>query len=337
MRVYLCFETRKAVPTMLLSRFPDNPSKQGGRSDLPARITKAASKQTYYTIHFLMDRDRILDAFRAYAYFRWVDDEVDTSAGTTEEKRAILDRQCTLLEACYNSESPAASCPEEQMLVDLVGNDTEKDSGLQTYLCNMMNVMAFDVERRGRVITQAELSQYSLWLSKAVTEYMFYFIGYRDPPPQSMARYHAVYGAHIVHMLRDMLGDFELGYFNIPGEALEAGHISINRLGDQSFRKWVYGRVELAHQYFASGRKYILQVKNLRCRLAGFSYLARFEWMLRAIEQERYCLRPEYPERKKLGVVLWMAWYVFASLLNLPRKPYVPVELANLTDRCEEG
>ena len=40
-------------------------------------ITKAASKQTYYTIRFLVDRERVEDAYRAYAYFRWVDDVLD--------------------------------------------------------------------------------------------------------------------------------------------------------------------------------------------------------------------------------------------------------------------
>jgi hypothetical protein len=34
---------------------------------LPAAITRAASKQTYYTIRLLADRDRVLDAYRAYA------------------------------------------------------------------------------------------------------------------------------------------------------------------------------------------------------------------------------------------------------------------------------
>ncbi len=37
---------------------------------LAASITKAASQQTYYTIRFLADRDRMADAYRAYAYFR---------------------------------------------------------------------------------------------------------------------------------------------------------------------------------------------------------------------------------------------------------------------------
>ena len=106
---------------MSISFFPKNPSEQGGKTELPAKITKAGSKQTYYIIRLLMDKDRKLDAFRAYAYFRWVDDQLDTNSGSSQEKKAILSRECTLLEACYNRESPAVLYPEEQLLVDLVG------------------------------------------------------------------------------------------------------------------------------------------------------------------------------------------------------------------------
>ena len=286
-------------------------------NNLPTTITKKASKQTYYTIRFLVDRNRVQDAYRAYAYFRWVDDQLDTSSGTQQEKLAFMNCQLELLEACYKGNAPSASNLEEQMLVDLVGNDKEKDSGLQFYLRNMMDVMSFDVERRGRVISHAELSQYSLLLSKAVTEYMFYFIGHQDAPPRSATRYHAVCGAHVVHMLRDMVDDIALGYLNIPGEALEAEHISLDNLCSRSFRKWVFERTQLAHRYFNAGRIYMAQVKNMRCRLAGFTYLARFEWMLRAIERDQYYIRPEYPERKSIRAGLWMAWRVFTSLLNL--------------------
>ena len=310
--------------------------RQRVEDDLPASITKAASKQTYYTIRFLMDRDRMQDAYRAYAYFRWVDDQLDSSSGTQQEKRALMNRQLELLEACYKGNAPSASNLEEQMLVDLVGNDNEKDSGLQFYLHNMMAVMSFDMERRGRVISHAELSQYSLMLSKAVTEYMFYFIGHQDALPCNATRYHAVCGAHVVHMLRDMMDDIALGYFNIPGEVLEAEHISLDNLRSRSFRKWVFERTQLAHRYFIAGRVYMTQVKNMRCRLAGFAYLARFEWMLRAIERDHYCLRPEYPERKSLRAGLWMAWRVFTSLVNWPWVNDKPGRPMTFSDPSEE-
>ncbi len=321
---------------MLISIFPNSPPNQGEKTDLPARITKAGSKQTYYIIRLLADRDRVQDAFRAYAYFRWVDDRLDTNSGSSQEKRAILNRECTLLEACYNQESPAVLYPEEQLLVDLVGSDVEKDSGLQTYLRNMMNVMEFDVDRCGRTISQSELAQYTLWLSTAVTEYMFYFIGHGDPPPQSSDRFHAVSGAHVVHMLRDMVGDIELGYFNIPAEVLEAELISLDHLDQPGFCKWVHERVQLAHGYFDAGRQYISQVKNFRCRLAGYSYLARFEWMLRAIEQDHYSLRPEYPERKRLNAALWMVWSVITSFLNIRWNKYKPANRMIASDQREE-
>jgi phytoene/squalene synthetase len=308
----------------------------GGKADLPAAMTKAASKQTYYTIRFLMDRDRVQDAFRAYAYFRWVDDQLDTNSGALQEKKAFIDQQRALLGACYRGEHPVDPSPEEQMLIDLVGNDKEKDSGLQFYLRNMMEVMLFDVERCGRVISQAELSEYTALLSKAVTEYMFYFIGHNNPPPFSPTRYQAVYGAHIVHMLRDMADDIDAGYFNIPAEVLSAGHISLDNIQSRSFREWVYERTRLAHRYLTAGRKYIAQVKSLRCRLAGFTYLARFEWMLKVIEREQYCLRSNYPERKSLWVVFWMAWYVFKSLLNSPWLDSKPGKPLTLTDQSEE-
>ena len=51
-------------------------------SHLASVITKAASRQTYYTIRLLVDRPLVDDAFRAYAYFRWVDDVLDAVAST---------------------------------------------------------------------------------------------------------------------------------------------------------------------------------------------------------------------------------------------------------------
>ena len=174
---------------------PNRLSSQGGNTDLPARITRAASKQTYYTFRLLADRDRVQDAFRAYAYFRWLDDLLDCNSGTKQDKHDMINRQLALLEACYRGESPVDLSLEEQMLVDLVRNDEEKHSGLQIYLSNMMRVMSFDVERCGRVISHAELTEYTHLLSTAVTEVLFYLIGHHDPPPCGETRYHAVLGA----------------------------------------------------------------------------------------------------------------------------------------------
>lgn len=286
--------------------------------------TKAASRQTYYTIRFLVDRERIPDAYRAYAYFRWVDDMLDAdsarsgAAGEVEpqERLDFLERQKTLLEKCYRREPIPDTSFEEQMLIQLVHQDPDTSSGLRSYLRNMMQVMEFDARRRGRLISQAELRDYTRWLATAVTEAMHYFIGQNCFSPHDETRYLAVTGAHITHMLRDTFDDVQAGYFNIPREVLEANHIQPQNIHSKAYRTWVRSRVQLARQCFGAGRKYLARVRNLRCRLAGFAYTARFEWLLDTIAREDYCLRPEYDERNHMGTGLRMGFSTLAALIN---------------------
>ena len=291
-------------------------------------ITKAASKQTYYTIRFLVDRDRVADAYRAYAYFRWVDDTIDSNAslsgGTAfscpvveaRERTDFLVRQKSLLEKCYSSESIRDATEEEQLLIELVRHDREKNSGLQSYLRNMMQVMEFDAKRRARWISQAELNQYTHWLATAVTEAMHYFIGHCCYSPQDETRYLAVTAAHITHMLRDTFDDVQAGYYNIPREVLEANNIQPLDIQSKAYCDWVRSRVNLARNYFQVGRGYLARVKNPRCRLAGFAYTARFEWLLATIERENYFLRPEYRERKSFNIGLRMGLSTLATWLH---------------------
>lgn len=298
---------------------------QGGMKQKPlsgqalaSQITKSASKQTYYTFQFLVDRNHLSDAFRSYAYFRWVDDILDKKEGSAHEKAAFLHRQKSLLEASYYGEVPRLLSAEEWMLVDLVRNDTEVNSGLQTYLQNMMALMGFDVERRDRVITLTELTEYSRLLATAVTEVLYYLIDNNDPAPYQDTRYLSVTAAHIIHMLRDTIEDTDAGYFNIPYEYLHARGISPYDLESHAYQEWVHDRVQLAKQYFKAGNEYLAQVKSRRVRLAGYAYTARFEWMLRLIERDNYRLRPAYPERKSLKAGLWMSWLTLSSLFASP-------------------
>lgn len=279
-------------------------------------ITKAASRQTYYTIRFLADHDRVEDAFRAYAYFRWVDDTLDGESGFCPNRIAFLERQRSLLEACYRGDFPDDANVQERMLVELIQHDGEKNSGLQLYIRNMMQVMDFDVRRRGRLISQAELNEYTRWLASAVTEAMHYFIGHDGYSPRDETRYLAVTAAHITHMLRDTFDDMQAGYYNIPGEVLNINHIQPGDVQSAAYRDWVRGRIQLARQYFKAGRDYLARVEEPRCRLAGFAYTARFEWLLDTMECEQYQLRPEYSERKRLGTGLRMGWDTLSSLMH---------------------
>jgi len=279
-----------------------------------AEITRSASKQTFFTIKFFADQDLVGDAYCAYAYFRWVDDVLDGPTGSQLEKRAFLQRQMALL---YGEQADAiAPCPEEEMLLALVQTRPERSSGLWSYLENMMAVMEFDLERRGQPVSQAELDGYSHKLAVSVMDGLMYFIGHDQSAPNEPGKYDAVIGAHITHMLRDTSEDIEVGYFNIPNETLQQRHLSASDWNNLSYRTWVCRRVKLARAYFNSGREYIARIKPFRRRLAGFAYAARFEWVLKTIERDSYCLRADYSQRKSIRAALTMVWSVLVSFLG---------------------
>jgi phytoene/squalene synthetase len=281
---------------------------------LAAAITRAASKQTYYTIRLLVDNGLVEDAYRAYAYFRWVDDWLDQGTRPRTERLAFVKRQQVLMDGCARGHPLADLTPEECLLADLIQRDTEKNSGLQAYIRNMMAVMAFDADRRGRLISQRELNKYTHWLAVAVTEALHYFIGHNCTSPRGEMRYLAVTGAHITHMLRDALEDAKAGYYNIPREVIATNGIAPWDVESKAYRDWVKERVCQARACFRIGRDYLAQVENLRCRIAGYAYIHRFEVVLDCIEREGCWLRAQYPERKScgrgvemIGWALWMA------------------------------
>ena len=275
---------------------------------LAESITRSASQQTYYTIRLLADRDRVAEAYRTYAYFRWVDDQLDEGGMNKSERLQFIERQKRLIERCYRGEWPRTASEEESMLVELIRFEREEGSGLGSYIHHMMAVMAFDAERRGRLISADELKEYTHHLATAVTEAMHYFIGHGCKSPQDQTRYLAVSAAHITHMLRDTLDDVEAGYFNIPREVVEARRIDPRDVQSEAYRKWIKDRVGLARACFHAGRRYLARVENLRCRVAGFAYTARFESVLSAIECDDYYLRAAYPECKNWASSLSMSW-----------------------------
>ena len=266
---------------------------------LAARITRDTSHQTYYTVHFLVDNQRKPCAYQAYAYFRWLDDHIDNQEIDQAERLAFIGRQKLLMERLYLGERPSSITPEENLLVELIQFDTDHSSGLQTYIRNMMGVISFDADRRGKWISHRELSNYTRLLATAVTEALHYFIGNDTPGPYDRTRYYCAAAAHITHMLRDSVEDVRAGYYNIPADYLHRHSLEPQDIHNTSYRKWVKSRVELARRYFQAGKEHLSQVKNLRCRLAGYAYTTRFEQVLDTIELDSFALRPEYEDLSK--------------------------------------
>jgi phytoene/squalene synthetase len=289
------------------------------RSDprLARAITKASSTQTYYTFRFLVDKSLVDDAYRAYAYFRWLDDLLDEGGLSQSECLALVQRQQALIDDGYRGRYLTDLTPEEDMLADLIQHDLEVDSGLQAYLRNMMAVMDFDARRRGSMVTQRELDEYTHWLAVAVTEFMHYFIGHNCASPQDETRYLAVTGAHLTHMLRDAMEDAEAGYYNVPREVIAGYDRPFQEIKSEIYRDWIEQTVGKARTCFKVGRDYLSRVECMRCRIAGYAYIHRFEVVLKSIERENYVLRTAYPERKgkqqMMGMLSWALWMALSN------------------------
>jgi len=299
---------------------------------LARAITRASSRQSYYTACLLVDRDLVDDCCRAYGYFRWVDDVVDQSisvdgstpvdgptpvdaAASRAGRISFIERQRDLIERLYRGERPNNLALEELIVADLIGHDRGENSGLRSFILNFLAIIEFDAHRRGQPISQQDLAWYSDRLGKAVTDAIQYFIRNGHPYPPAASRYLAATASHITHMLRDMVEDAGEGYINIPSEYLRENGIGPSDVESEPFRAWVRERVKLARQYFREGKRYIDGLEVLRCKIAASWYCARFEGTLDVVERDGYVLRTSY--RKRPVPLIWLSMALLAAKVSV--------------------
>lgn len=289
---------------------------------LARTITWAGSKQAYYTARLMVDKELVDDFYRAYAYFRWADDVVDSPASkgypfqSNERQIAFVQRQRELIDGLYRNECPEDLTVEEELVADLISHDRGENSGLQSFIRNMLAVIEFDAHRKGRLISQQELLWYSQRVAQSVTDGIQYFIGNGHPYPDGNGRYSAALGAHVTHLLRDTRPDTADGFINIPRENLEPTGIGPDDVDSPPYREWVRERVAQARQLFKEGKRYLDGLDVLRCKIVGHWYCARFERVLEMIEQDDYYLRPKYEERRNMFTWTRIAWLGLAVTLR---------------------
>ncbi len=281
-------------------------------ANLARSITWAGSKQTYITGRLMIDRDLVDDFFRAYAYFRWADDVIDTSTDSDEERITFIKRQRALIDDLYDNGRPNDLASEEEILADLINHDRGENSGLQSFIRNMFAIIEFDAYRKGWSIGHEELDWYSRCLAESVTDGIQYFIGNGYSYPDGDNRYSAATGAHITHLLRDTIQDTADGFVNIPIDYLEAQGIKSEDVDSPPYRAWVRSRVEQARLDMHEGKRYLDELHVLRCKIAGYWYCARFENVLDTIERDDYYLRSDYNEHGKLSTWLKVSWLAVA-------------------------
>ena len=277
-------------------------------ADLARSITWEGSKQTYFTGRLMIDRDLVDDFYRAYAYFRWVDDVIDDAELSDREGIEFIKRQRELIDTLFDGGQKKDLIPEEELVVDLISHDRGENSGLKSFIRNMFAIIEFDAYRKGWTIDLDELLWYSGCLSKSVTDGIQYFIGNGFSYPDGDDRLAAARGAHIAHVLRDTISDTGDGFINIAAEFLEKHDIKPGDVDSDAYREWVRERVMAARKDFHVGKRYLDDLDILRCKIVGRWYCARFEAVLDTIELDDYHLRAEYEERQKISTWLKIIW-----------------------------
>ena len=277
---------------------------------LAEKITKDSSGQTYWTIKFMVDRDRQQDSFKAYAYLRWIDDQIDEKLKTEAECVQFMKRQKQIVQAAYQGSRLPKLVNEEQMVVELIVKNRTNNPRLKSFVVNFVEVIDFDAGRKNRQVTKEKLEWYSDLVAKAVTDGIMHFIDHGVQYPATREKYLAARGAHIAHMLRDMFEDEKEGFINIPGEYLRQHNLKPLEVDKPEYRLYVREQVELARKYLGEGKKYIDRLEGLRVKMAAHWYCARFEPILDVIERDNFRLRQDYDEYKSLKSrwrAIWLA------------------------------
>jgi phytoene/squalene synthetase len=267
---------------------------------LAEKITRTSSIQTYITIKLLVDKSLVQDCLRAYAYLRWIDNQVDVHYKIRKHCLDFIERQKRIINDSYLNMPISGLLPEENMIVELIATNRDKNSKLGSFILNIFKLIEFDAYRKNTQITQEELDWYTGTLSIAVTDGIEYFINHTFAYPDSSNHYFACKGAHIVHMLRDYRQDIDAGFINIPKEYLCQHQLEPNDIYAPAFRNWVKKQVLLAKNSFYEGKTYIKRLPVVRGKIAALWYCARFEGLLDTIQKDGYILRSHYTKQSNL-------------------------------------
>jgi phytoene/squalene synthetase len=266
---------------------------------LARRMTWRGSKQSFLVGQFLVDRKLRNDFFRAYAYFRWIDDMIDEVIPTRRGRIEFIDRQSELIRSIYSNQEIKIENEEEEILLDLIKNDKSTHNGLKSFIEKMFSIIEFDTLRKDSVIREEELDLYNKMLGISVVDGLQYFIGHQHLYSASANRYEAAIAAHKTHLLRDMKKDFKNGFYNIPLEIIGKDHSLDLDILQYIHRDWIKEQVEEARQGFQIGKQYIENMQVLRCKIAAILYSFRFKIILDKIEKDGFILREKYYEFRK--------------------------------------
>lgn len=223
--------------------------------NMSAVLTKTESPFGYWSSRVFFSQDRRKILFLLYAYFRWVDDTVDKPDFNLDFNHEFIHRQTTIIQAWYMGESAVLSENLfETMAATAIKEDKKNGSQLQSMITGFLEAIAWDVERRNKIVNQIELDRYSLLLGRSYSEGLLYGLKL-NPCESTYSTPKTLCGvaAHWSHLLRDLSEDLKLGYINISDDDIK--QYSINLKNSQTLLPWIREKCCRTLDMFAEGRK----------------------------------------------------------------------------------
>ena len=141
---------------------------------LARSITRASSKQTYYTARLLVDKYLVNDFYRAYAYFRWADDIIDVSSQSNDHCIPFIKRQRKLIDCLYRNEQLDNLTPEEEIIADLITH-LLRDMLLDT-ADGFINIPREYLETHGISPENVDIPPVRAWVQNRVDQARQYFL-----------------------------------------------------------------------------------------------------------------------------------------------------------------
>lgn len=255
-------------------------------------VVRRESPAGYWINRILLNPDAFPISCFIYAYFRWLDDLVDSPGMPNCTMSTILrsQRQSIVGQFAGQEDERKDLNPYEKMMLLAVHMALRSGYSIEQPILDMLDALELDSLRRYSVATKETLDEISFKLGRAYTD--FYWIFTNDPlcPPLPDDVYMLGFGAYQVHMLRDFYEDLSLGYYNVSIEDLSQLNLDNKEglaLADKS--SWVEMMAKKALGSLQLGLLSLEHVPNERFRFICYSTSAKYcDYLVNRIYQANF-------------------------------------------------
>ena len=229
-----------------------------------ANILENPGVSTKKSIDSLFFPNRIHRTVCIYAYFRYVDDIIDSTVISLNEKREFLKRQRSLLNHWYKRESAEEIINEYENIAQvLVAKDLIFTTQIKSYLFRLLDSMEYDLERQesGTIFSREQIRIYNMELF--LSNCQLFFLGFTGRTiDESKALLGLMDMSNEYATIKDLEEDIKAGIIKISIEDIDAYKLVVkNRrlVIDDNLKKWFEDKKRDVRQRLRSHLKDILE------------------------------------------------------------------------------